>query len=87
MWFIADLVARHASAGGELTTHDTVSGTPAAARRTKLPWGCRERQPDGRAAGSHPHFFGNHMIFQGAPQPAIRLHLLRDPVNRPISRP
>jgi hypothetical protein len=32
-------------------------------------------------------FFGNPIVYQGAPQPAIRLNPLRDLVNRPISRP
>jgi hypothetical protein len=83
--FIVDLVARGASAGGELTTGETLSRTPAVAGRTKLPR--RERQTDGSAAGGHPHFFGNPIVFQGAPQPAIRLIPMRDLVNRPISRP
>ena len=57
--FIADLVARRASpeTGGEFTTRNTVSRTSAVAGRTKLPWGRRERQADGSAAGGHPHFF------------------------------
>jgi hypothetical protein len=32
-------------------------------------------------------FFGNPMLLRSAPQPAIRLHLLRDPVSRPLARP
>jgi hypothetical protein len=35
-WFIVDLVARRASAGGELATRNTLSRTPAVAGRTKL---------------------------------------------------
>jgi hypothetical protein len=42
---------------GELTTRNTVSCTSAIAGRTKLPWGRRERQPDGSAAGGHGKFF------------------------------
>jgi hypothetical protein len=32
-------------------------------------------------------FFRSPMVLRSAPQPAIRLHLMRDLVNRPISRP
>ena len=51
------LHAAHRRKRGELTTRDTVSRTSAVAWHTKLPWGRRERQPDGSAAGGHPHFF------------------------------
>jgi hypothetical protein len=42
---------------GELTTRNTVSRTSAVAGRTRLPWGRRERRPDGSAAGGHENFF------------------------------
>ena len=45
--------------------------TSAVAGRTRLPWGRRERQTDGSAAGGHPHFFRNSIVFRSAPQPAI----------------
>jgi hypothetical protein len=78
---------RIAGIRGELTTGNTVSRTSALAGRAKLPWRRRERQPDGSAAGGHPHFFGNPRVLRSAPQPAIRLHLMRDPVSPPLARP
>jgi hypothetical protein len=86
-WFIADWVARRASAGGEFTTRNTLCRTPALAALTKLPWSRRERQPDGSAAEGHPHFSRKPHGLHGAQESAIRLHLMRDPVIRPISRP
>ncbi len=41
----------------------------------------------GDVAGGPSAFFRNPVVFWSAPQPAIRFHLLRDPVNCPISRP
>jgi hypothetical protein len=74
-------------AGGELTTCDTLSRTSAVAGRTALPWdvgnGSRMEARQGaiRITSETP------MLVLGAPQPAIRLNPMRDPVNRPISRP
>ena len=63
--------AAHRRKRGELTTRDTVSHTSAVAGRTRLPWGRRERQTDGSAAGGHPRFFRNSIVFRSAPQPTI----------------
>jgi hypothetical protein len=73
--------------GGKFPTRDTVSRTSAVAGRTTLPLGRRERKTDGSAAGGHPHFFRNPFAANSARQPAIRLHLMRDPVNRPFGLP
>jgi hypothetical protein len=65
---------------GELTTRNTVSRPSAVARRTRLVWGRRERQTDGNTAGDHEDFQEPHCLPE-RPQPGIRLHLMRDPVN------
>src|SRR5687768_3758653 len=84
--FIVDSVARRTTAGGDLTTRDTVS-------RTSVVAGARSFTGD---AGNGSRMDARQwairilrepLVFQSAPQSAIRLHLLRDPVNRPISRP
>jgi hypothetical protein len=87
--FVVDLDAHRASPE---TVENSPRATPcprasAVAGRTKLPWRRRERQPDGSTAGGHPHFFGNPRVLRSAPQPAIRLHLIRDLVSRPFARP
>jgi hypothetical protein len=88
-WIIADFVARRASPEtvARLTTRNTVSRTSVVAGRTTLPWGRRERQRDGSAAGGHSHFFRHPIAAKSAPQSAIRLHLMRDPVSLPLARP
>jgi hypothetical protein len=71
--FIADLVARTASPETVASSPraSTVSCTSAVAGRTKLPWGRRERQPDGSAAGGHENFFPELPVFRSAPHPTI----------------
>jgi hypothetical protein len=58
--------AAHRQNRGESTTRNAVSRTSAVPGRTKLSWGRRERQPDGTAAGGHPHFFRGPIIVQSA---------------------
>jgi hypothetical protein len=58
------LHAAHRRKHGELTTRDTVSGSSAVAWHTRLPWGCRERQRDGSAAGGHENFFQEPIVFR-----------------------
>jgi hypothetical protein len=77
----------HRRNGGELTTCNTVSRTSVVAGRTKLPWRRRERHPVGSTAEGHPHFFREPQGLPGPPQPAIRLHLMRDLVSCPLARP
>jgi hypothetical protein len=48
-----------AGSGDGFTMRGTVSCASAGAGRTGLPWGRRQRQADGSAAGGHPHFFWN----------------------------
>jgi hypothetical protein len=85
--FIVDLVARSASA-----VAGSPRATPCPAHRSSR--GARsfpEAVGNGRRMkarqGPSGFFFGNPIVFHSAPQAAIRLHLMRDLVNRPTSRP
>ncbi len=61
--------------------------TSTVAGHTTRPWNRRKRQPDGRAAGGHENFFQEPHCLHGAPcNPPFRLHLMRNPVNRPCTR-
>ena len=87
--FIADLVARRASLE-TWRVHHARHGVPHVGRRgahkaslgtsgTAAGWK--------RGRGPSAFFRAAPIVFQSAPQPAIRPHLMRDPVNRPRARP
>jgi hypothetical protein len=77
---------RMAGSGGGFTTRDTVSCASARAGRTGLPRGRRERQADRSPAGGHPHFFWNTFPAAAPRSSPFRLHPMRDPANRPLTR-
>jgi len=66
---------------------DTVSCTSAGAGRTGLPWGRRERQADGRPAGSHPRFFWNTFPAAAPRSPPFRFTRCAIPRTLPSRAP
>jgi hypothetical protein len=87
--FIVDWVARRAS---PRTVASSPRATPCPARP---PWRGAQSFPGDVGNGSRMEarqgairiFFGNPGVLRSAPHPAIRLHLMRDPVSHPLGRP
>ena len=73
------------SSGG-FTMRDTVSCASAGTGRTRLPWGCRERQLAGARQGAIRIFFWNTFPAAAPRGPPFRLRPMRDPANRPLAR-